>query len=346
MAVDKINITSPVGRFVSGSLYKARDRDFDGKPLVTKTGKNAGQPRVDYFIGLAIPKAGEQHWSQTEWGQKIWALGHQAFPQAAQRPDFSWKIEDGDSREPNKRNAIPAEKEGWAECWILKFSGGFAPKIYFQDGNNWVQNMQPDAVKTGYYLQVAFSVDDNGQQNNPGVYLNHQMVAFRGYGPEINFGPNVEDAGFGAAALPAGASMVPLATSLPAAAAAPPPGGTYPPPPAPGAYAAPIAAAAAPPPVPVYPNPGFVAGPPPGSPYAQPPAPPAAYLPPPNPIAPAATGAGAYLPGAGVAPPAPAPAFLSNQPQMTPKAGSVSYRAYRAAGWTEGQLIAAGLMIG
>lgn len=315
MAIEKINITSPVGRFVAGNLYKPNDKDFDGKPLVVKTGPNAGQPRVNYFIALAIPKGPETHWSQTEWGAKIWALGHQAFPQAAQRPDFAWKIEDGDSTIPNKRNRRPCDQEGYARNWILKFSGGFAPKAYFQEGTAWVQNLQIDAIKPGYYIQVGFAVDENGQQANPGVYLNYEAVAFRGFGAEINNGPDVTQMGFGSAPLPAGASAVPLAATLPALPA----------------YAGPqtAPAAPAPPPVPVYPNPAFLQVPAPNP----TPAPAAAQYYPPQIIAPVG-------PGAPPAPPVP-----SNIRQMTAKAGNLSYQAYIGGGWSDAQLVAEGLML-
>lgn len=325
MAVDRINITSPVGRFVAGSLYKPNTQDFDGKPLVTKTGPNAGQPRVDYYIGFAIPKGAEPHWAHTDWGSKIWALGNQAFPQAAQRPDFAWKIIDGDSTIPNKRNRRPCDQEGHPGHWVLKLSGSFAPKVYFQDGKDWIQNLTPDACKPGYYVQLNFSVDDNKQPNNPGVYLNHQAVAFRGFGAEISFGPNVSEMGFGAAPLPAGASMIPLAATMPTGAA----------PQAPAAPYAPAAAAYPPaPPVQVLPNPAFTQMPP----------PPGAGGYPPNPN-PAAPYPGAISASAGVTQPPLAPAYPSNVRQMTAKAGNVSYEGFRAAGWTDSQLIAEGLML-
>ena len=322
---ERTNITSPVGRIVAGSLYRPNTTDFDGKPLVYKNGPDAGKPRVQYFIALAIPKnPGESHWAHSEWGKQIWAVGHAAFPQAAQRPDFSWKIEDGDSMIPNKRNRKPAENEGWKGNWIIKLASSFAPNIYRQEGNSWVQLTEPEAVKCGYFVQVAFSVDGNGQQNNPGVYLNPSMVAFRAYGPEIVFGPNVEDAGFGAAALPAGASLTPPAAST--MPAAPPAAGASPAlPPAP-----PVPpmqpAAAAPPPVPVYPQSSFVQMPPPGAPSsvgnAAPPSPPAGI-------------------------PAPPPSAIPASPskRMTPAANGVTYEAYTAAGWTDAQLIANGLMV-
>lgn len=355
MPVDPINLTSPVGRFVGGNLYKPNDKNFDGTPLTVKTGPNAGQARVNYFIALAIPKIpGHTHWSQTDWGQQIWRLGHAAHPQAAQRADFAWKIEDGDSTALNKRNRRPCDQEGYPGNWILKFSGGFAPKVYLQEGSNWVQTLQPDAVRPGHLIQVAFSVADNKQQQNAGIYLNTQAVAFRGYHSdgEITFGPTVEEMGFGAAPLPPGASTMPAPANMPAAAAPPPPGSAYPPPPNPGAYAAPYAAPAAPPAppapgaAPVYPNPAFVQMPPPAAPPA-PAAPSAgAYQPPPPPSP--AGGAAAYYPppiaGPG-GPGAPAAAIpLSNTRQMTALAGPNSYQAYITAGWDDAKLIAAGLM--
>lgn len=305
----KVNITSPVGRIVMGSLYDPSTTDAEGKPLVVKTGPNAGQPRVNYFFALAIPKGAEPHWAHTPWGQQIWNVGNQAFPNAAQSPAFAWKIEDGDSQIPNKKGRKPCENEGWRGHWILKFSGGFAPKVYQQEGAGYVQVMQKDFCKPGYFVEVAFSVDGNGSQSQPGVYINHSMVCFRAYGPEISFGPDVASAGFGQSALPAGASMTPPAGAIPmpqAPAAAPAPlapAGSVPTPyaPVPGAPYAPV---------PVIPNPQFVQVPPP---VAAPMAPP------------------------------PAPAIPVRQ--MTAAAQGVTYDAYVAAGWSDAQLVQNGLML-
>ncbi len=304
----KVNFTSPVGRIVMGSLYDPSTTDAEGKPLVVKTGPNMGQPRVNYFFALAIPKGAEPHWAHTPWGQQIWNVGNQAFPNAAQSPAFAWKIEDGDSQIPNKKGRKPCENEGWPGHWIVKFSGGFAPKVYQQEGSGYVQILQKDFCKPGYYVEVAGSVDGNGSQSQPGVYLNHSMVCFRAYGPEISFGPDVASAGFGAAPLPAGASMTPPAGVIPmpqAAVAAPAPlapVGSVPMPPAP----APVAHA----PIPVIPNPAFV------------------QVPPPAPVP--------------MAPPA-APAIPVRQ--MTPAAGGVTYEAYLQAGWSDAQLVQNGLMV-
>ena len=319
----RVNITSPVGRIVMGSLYDPSTTDAEGKPLVVKTGPNAGQPRVNYFFALAIPKGAEPHWAHTPWGQQIWNVGNQAFPNAAQSPAFAWKIEDGDSQIPNKKGRKPCDNEGWRGHWILKFSGGFAPKVYQQEGAGYVQVMQKDFCKPGYFVEVAFSVEGNGSQSQPGVYLNHSMVCFRAYGQEITFGPDVASAGFGAAPLPAGASMTPPAGAIPmpqAPAAAP---AGYAPPPGlpqvPGVAPAPLVPAGfaptpsvpvpgAPAPIPVTPNPGFVQVPP-----------PAPMAPPPAPVAPVR--------------------------QMTAAAQGIPYESYIQQGWTDAMLVQNGLML-
>ena len=323
----KVNITSPVGRIVMGSLYDPSTTDAEGKPLVVKTGPNAGQPRVNYFFALAIPKGAEPHWAHTPWGQQIWTVGNQAHPNAAQSPAFAWKIEDGDSQIPNKKGRKPCDNEGWRGHWILKFSGGFAPKVYQQEGAGYVQAMQKDFCKPGYFVEVAFSVEGNGSSSQPGVYLNHSMVCFRAYGPEISFGPDVASAGFGAAPLPAGATMTPPAGAIPMPQAPAAASTAYAPPPLPGVPQIPGAVAAplpqggfapmpsapvpgAPAPIPVTPNPGFV------------------QVPPPVP-----------------APMAPPLAPASPVRQMTAAAQGVTYEAYVAAGWSDAQLVQNGLML-
>lgn len=350
----KTNITTPVGRIVGGSLYEPQTTDAEGKPLVVKHGVNAGQPRVNYFIALAIPKTGEPHWAHTAWGQVIWTIGNQAFPNFAQSRDFSWKIEDGDDATPNpkRKGRKNCETEGYAGHWIIKFSGGFAPKVYRQEGGGYVQIMEKDAVKPGYYVEIACSVEGNGSQSQPGVYLNHSMVCFRAYGQEISFGPDVASAGFGQAALPAGASMTPPASTVPMPAQpAPAPGAIYAPPggqayppvaggvpaPLPPGGSAPMQYAPAPgvpaqAPIPVTPNPQFVQVPPPNVPGAGVPAVPGVFSPP------GAVGVPPVMSPSNLAPP-PAPAR-----QMT-AAAQGTYEQYRAANWTDAQLVQNGLML-
>lgn len=254
----RTNFTTPVGRLVMGSLYKPQTTDADGKPLVVKSGPNAGQPKVTYFFALAIPKnPGETHWSQTPWGATIYKAGSEAFPQACQAPSFAWKVVDGDSTIPNKKGIAPITREGYKGNWVISFSSGFAPKIYNNDGSQAI--VEPDAVKLGYFVQVNADVDGNGSNQNPGVYINHSMVALSAYGPEIVVGADASSVGFGQAPLPAGA------TTTPPAAFTPP------------AQFAPVAAAPAPMPTP---NPAFLQPPVPAAPPVAPVAPAHVMLPP------------------------------------------------------------------
>lgn len=318
----RTNFLTPVGRLVAGSLYRGQTTDKNGKPKVIKTGPNAGQPRTEFYFGVAIPKTPGQHWASSEWGSVIWGVGHAAFPQGqAGAPTFAWKIIDGDSQVPNKAGKKPCDQEGYPGHWILNFSGSFAPSIYNKDGS--VELKDPDVVKLGYYVQVSGNVDGNGSVESPGVYLNHDMVAFAGIGPVIQVGPDASAVGFGQAALPAGAQPVPAtamqhamgapavpsvpAVPVPGAAAVPP---VYAPPPAvpaPGAYVPPAVPApvAAPPVVPVTPNPAFLA-----------------------------------VPQAPLAPPPAAPAR-----QMTAKAQGHTYEQLLSAGWTDATLVQHGLML-
>jgi len=108
---------------------------------------------------------------------------------------------------------------------------------------------------------VNCTVAGNESSQRPGLYLNHNMVALSGYGPEIVVGPDPTSVGFGAAPLPPGASAVPTGAFAPAPAA---------PPVAPAPVAPPVAPAPVAPPVAVAPNPAFLAPPPPAAPPAAP----------------------------------------------------------------------------
>lgn len=231
---ERVRFTSPVGRIVGGSVSKPRDKNAEGKPLVIKTGKNAGQPAQQWYIGLAIPKTGEQHWASTSWGQLIWGVGHAAFPGIAQRPDFAWKVEDGDSQIPNKNNKKPCDQEGYKGCWILHLSQFYAiPAVDYKTTGK--TPIDPVLIKRGYYAQVLVDVAGNGSAQTPGVYLNPTLVDLTAFGPEIVSGPDADAAGFGkGVTLPPGASLTPLG-AMPAGAGTPPIPGAGMPPPVPAA---------------------------------------------------------------------------------------------------------------
>lgn len=283
----RIDILLPIGRFVMGSLYEPKTTDAEGNPLVIKTGPRMGESRVDYHIAVAIPKNSEQHWAQTEWGQQIWNFGHAAFPNGpASSNRFAWKIVDGDSAEPNSKGRKPVDTEGHAGHWILHFNGSIAPRIYRNDGAQvWAE---PNAINLGDYIQVFGNISSNNSQQQPGIYLNHSMINFSGYGERITRGPDPVAVGFGGT-LPVGASATPINSGF------------------------------NPMPTPVATMP--VAIPQAVTPY------PEILTPPTVPVAPAPV------------PPPAAPVHI-----MLPAAGGITYEQYRAAGWTDEQLIQNGKM--
>jgi len=211
----RIDLLTPVGRLVLGSLYTGATTDAEGRPLVYKSGPSMGQPRVNYWFNVAIAKSNESHWNQTEWGGKIWNVGQTGFPNGqANSPLFAWKIIDGDSNIPNTQGNKPCDNEGFPGHWILKFSGSFAPSLHNENGTAVL--IEPNAIQLGDYVQVYAYVEDNKSTQTPGIYLNPSMVARSGFGKRIVSGADPKAVGFGSAPLPAGASATPLASFAPA----------------------------------------------------------------------------------------------------------------------------------
>lgn len=301
----------PPGRLVMGSLYKSREKDAEGKPLTIKSGPNAGQPRTEYSFLVAIPKKpGEQAWYQTEWGAKLVGVGQAAFPQQYNTPTFAWKVKDGDSQIPNRRGRKPCDNEGWKGHWVVAFSSSYVPRIYKQENGRWAPWVDVDAVKPGYWVQVQGDVAGNNSTQQPGIYINHGMVAFQGYDTEIVSGPDANEAGFNAAPLP-GVSTTPVGGAMPVTGGMPSvpgmgapaiPGGM------PAMPGAPVAAA----PTVVVPNPGFAAGPAMGAPS---------------------------VPGL---PAAPTPPVAR---QMTALAQGRTYEMFVQAGWNDAQMIQGGYLL-
>ena len=217
----RIDLLTPVGRLVQGSLYSGATTDAENRPLVYKTGPNMGQPRVNFWFNLAVAKGPEQHWNQTAWGKKIYDVGHAGFPNGqANSPAFAWKIINGDSQDPNTQGNKPCDNEGFPGHWILKFSGSFAPSLFNENGT--LPLTEPNAIQLGDYIQVYAYVEDNKSTQQPGIYLNHSMVARAGYGQRIIAGADPKSVGFGGSPLPVGASITPLAYFAPPTATATP----------------------------------------------------------------------------------------------------------------------------
>ena len=317
-----INFTTPVGRIVQGDLAKPQPvLDNLGKPKLSRD----GTPMVQHFIALAIAKTpGHTHWAQTDWGRQVWEEGNRAHPTFAPHPTFSWKVEDGDSQIPNKKGKKNADREGFPGHWIVKFRSGFLPKTYNADGSAAVP---AETIRCGYYVQVNCTVAGNSGES-PGVYINPNMVALSGYGPEIIAGPDASEAGFGGVPLPPGASATPLGGFAPA------PAGTG----TPGTAGAPAPTTGVAPSVP-FPAPAASAVPPSFPPsFAGASASTAmtssSSAPPVNP---------AFL-GVPAAPPPPPPPVPPAK-QLTPKAAGASYAVLIKAGWTDALLVQHGMML-
>ena len=294
------NILSPVGRIVQGSLSHPNTRDYDGNPLVWKSGDAEGQPRQEWFIGLAISK------QDPKIGEVFAAMNAEAaagFPGGeSQRHGFAWKMIDGDTS-LDKNGKPYSEREGHAGCYIFRLTTSYCPKAYAWGNGSWVE-VDLAKIKTGDYVAVDMGIEANRNPRQPGLFMNLNMIQWVGEGQAIVTGPNVQERfGSGPAALPAGA-VAPNLTATPGAPGATPgyaspgvPGGV-PAAPAAAPAAAPTAAPAAAPAAAAPAQPAAV----PAAPVAAPAAPVAA------PAAPAAA------PAAPAAVPGPAPAAAPAAP--------------------------------
>ena len=381
MAGNSERFTTPVMRLLQGSVDEPQTKDMQGRPRTVKSGPNTGQPNPQFFIAGAVAK-NDPAWPEF-WGAivaKAAADFPALFPRGAQphepnggciRPDFAFKVVDGDSAIPNQAGRPWNSYEGFPGHWVVRFASAYPPRCFYAGkyaANEQIQ--EKNVIRRGYFIRVSGSMIGNGDQQKPGLYMNLDMVELSGYGPEIQSGPDAGQA-FGAppAALPAGASAAPLTPPAtppgapPAAAAPPPPGGTLPAantaydplaaavgdgwaahPTAPGFYyrgqevvaSADLAARY---PAPSVATPAATAGPPP-APYTGDMAPPAA------PAAPGPTPAGP-APAASPAPPAPGAASsptASPTRVMLPAANGATYEQMIAAGWTDDTLRAHGMM--
>lgn len=223
-------LTLPVGRIVSGHPMKFNPKTDDNKqPKFNKD----GSPTKEAFFALAIPKnAGEAHWSQTTWGKSIYDDGVASWPRGEhQLPTFAWKIIDGDSRTPNTKMRIPADREGYPGHWVISFSTQFALQCFHPAQNGVYPQMQSDAeIKAGDYVMVQATFKTNESTKTAGMYANPNMVLLVSSGVAILGAEGNPNDAFGAVApqLPQGAQVAPAGYVAPAPVAQ-----AFTPPPAP-----------------------------------------------------------------------------------------------------------------
>jgi hypothetical protein len=236
-----VEFMSPAGRLVQGSLFIPSKTDMYNRPLLNKK----GEPRVNYFISVAIPKKDVSFVNNQLIPHKAiqggyvlnWALvlsvASKLFPSyfpggKCVYPTFSFKITDGDSEIPNAKGVKPKDRDGWAGCWIIRFNNGFAPKIFTRGGKTMITD--PNAIKPGYWIRVHGTCAGNNNMEKPGVFLNMTAVELVGAGEEIHFGDSGDAFSADPADLPEGASEIPTEASV----FTPPMSGNTPPPPMPG----------------------------------------------------------------------------------------------------------------
>ena len=196
------------GRAVQGDPMKpgAQRKDKSG---VLKFRKD-GQPDAPFFYAVAIPKDPAKRFvipgnpSYEEEKAKVDAAARAAWPNLFQpnyqrpqglnfeaslpadctSPKFANKILDGDGfDEDGKPNST---KDGWAGCWIVKVSNGFAPKVY-EWANGWVE-LTPHSdrkIKLGDYVTVSGTCESNKSTESSGMYMNFDTVSFEQEGELI-----------------------------------------------------------------------------------------------------------------------------------------------------------------
>lgn len=258
----KTDFLTPVGRLVQGDPFEAQTKNMQGQPLMTMS----GQPTQRYFIAVAFRKDDPQ-WPALK--ARLVQVAHADFPTLVDaagncsHPRFSWKIADGDGVDDNGKSN--AGKEGFAGHWVVKFSSSFAPRCFHAGHYAPHEQIQDvNAIRRGYFVRVAGTVEGNSNPQKPGLYVNLNMVELAGIGPEISNGPDASTVFGGAAApLPVGASPLPMhvgaapaaAPSMPAAMPAPATVPVLPTMPNPGILGGPAAPAPLPPvPVPAAPQ--------------------------------------------------------------------------------------------
>ena len=175
-------ITTPEGRLVSGDPFHPRTRDGNGNVLTYKNEAKAGQPRIEFSVGIAIPKS-----SAATFHQQLVNLATESLPTlfagGAEPPRFSWKRVDGDSQQPNDNGTIPAQKDGYPGHYVYFFTSDTAPKCYKY--GEYSTELLGTGIKRGDYVMIAGTMKAHNDNNKPGVYLNLEKIAITREGEAI-----------------------------------------------------------------------------------------------------------------------------------------------------------------
>lgn len=202
------------GRLVQGDPHKAGPQRKDATGALKF--RKDGQPDCPFFVAVAIPKnpaarlviPGNPTYEDEK--AKIDAIARGAWPNLFQpnyqrpqglqfpaslpmdctSPKFANKVVDGDGfDEDGKPNSA---KDGWAGCWIIKVSNGFAPEVK-EWNNGWV-DMTPHGrqIKPGDYITISGTCESNKSTQSPGMYMNFDIVSFEQEGERIVYASAVD----------------------------------------------------------------------------------------------------------------------------------------------------------
>lgn len=201
------------GRLVQGDAHKPGPQRKDKRTNVLKVKKD-GTPDAPFFLAVAVPKNPAQRFviqgnpdyesqkaildadARAAWpqyfGQRPQGLHFDAsLPHDCINPKFANKVIDGDGYDDEgKPNA---EKDGWAGCWIIKVSNGFAPKVYEWTAQGWKETLHTGRViKCGDYVTISGDCSSNQSTESAGMYMNVDTVSFEQEGKPIIGSNNVD----------------------------------------------------------------------------------------------------------------------------------------------------------
>ena len=201
---ERHTIYLPPSRFVSGSFTEKRTLDKDRRPIP--------EDKQSFEFGFALRKDSPD--APAFFGQLINAA-KACYPNNAHvhgqidqwltsgMNGFSMKVSDGDkpSMTTGKQN------ENTVGCYMIYCATNYPPTIT----NEQNAQIDPNLVPRGYYVDATLSlVPNNLGAPNTGVFMNPDMVRWRGVGEIIRGG--IDTAAVGASmpmsALPAGAAPV------------------------------------------------------------------------------------------------------------------------------------------
>ena len=179
MALERMTFTTPVGRFVSGSLTEKRTKDNQGNPIAPEKQRfefglavRKDDPQIGAFIGQIAQNAKAQYAAKA--------------PHIVPRIDawfqsmsgFAMKISDGDA--PNLQGR---RNENTAGCFVLWFSTSLDIIAARVPDNAQIPLSQ---IKRGFYVDVYGSTSINEKvDHTAGLYLNPQIVRLVAEGDEI-----------------------------------------------------------------------------------------------------------------------------------------------------------------